>query len=71
MDILSFNRDFLDNSYSNKDVLSAFKQATAKNLTIQRGMSVTEISDVVSEKIIAVIKRQFEETKKQFENKTK
>lgn len=71
MDILSFNRDFSDNSFSNKDVLSAFKQATAKNLTIQRGMSVTEISDVVSEKIITVIKHQFEETKIQFENKAK
>ncbi len=71
MDILSFNRDFSDNSFSNKDVLSAFKQATAKNQTIQRGMSVTEISDLVSEKIITVIKHQFEETKIQFENKAK
>ena len=71
MDILSFNRDFSDNSFSNKDVLSAFKQTTAKNQTIQRGMSVTEISDLVSEKIITVIKHQFEETKIQFENKAK
>ncbi len=69
MNTLSFNRDFVNSSYSNKDVLSAFRQTDEKNLTIQQGMSPKEISDIVSEKIITVVKEQFEATKTQFETK--
>ena len=71
MDILSFDTDFAGNSFSNKDVLSAFKQHPEKTLTIQQGMSVKEISDVVSDKIIAVVKEQFQATKEQFQAKEK
>ncbi len=69
MNILSFNHDYATNTYSNKDVLSAFKQTAEKNLIIQQGMSDKEISEIVSEKIIAVVKEQFEAIKEQFEAK--
>ena len=72
MNILSFNGDFAaENAFSDKDVLSAFKQHPEKSMTIQQGMSAKEISEVVSDKIIAVVKEQFEATKEQFESKEK
>jgi serine/threonine protein phosphatase PrpC len=69
METLSFNNNCENNSYSNKDVLSAFKETSEKNLSIHQGMSVKEISEIVSEKIIVIIKEQFEATKRQFETK--
>lgn len=66
MEALSFNSSHAS-SFLNNDVLSAFKETSEKNLTIQQGMSVKEISDIVSEKIIAVVKNQFEATKNQYE----
>lgn len=71
METLSFNTNYANNSYSNKDVLSAFKETSEKNLNIHQGMSVKEISEIVSEKIITVVKKQFEATKTQFETKEK
>lgn len=68
METLSFNTN---NSYTNTDVLSAFKERSEKNLAIHQGMSVKEISEIVSEKIIAVVKEQFEATKIQYETKEK
>jgi len=69
METLSYNKNYANNSYSNKDVLSAFKETSQKNLAIHQGMSVKEISEIVSEKIIAVVKEQFEATKIQYETK--
>jgi serine/threonine protein phosphatase PrpC len=46
-------------------------QTSEKNLNIHQGMSVKEISEIVSEKIITVVKEQFEATKTQFETKEK
>ena len=71
METLSFNTNYAKNSYSNKDVPSAFKETSERNLNIHQGMSVKEISEIVSEKIIAVVKAQFEATKTQFETKEK
>ena len=71
MEALSFNTNFVNNSYSNKDVLSAFKETSEKKLNIHQGMSINEISEIVSEKIITVVKEQFEATKTQFETKGK
>jgi len=69
MEALSFNINTINKSHSNKDVLSAFKKTSERNLDIHRGMSVKEISEIVSEKIIAVVKEQFEATKIQYENR--
>lgn len=71
MQTLSFNMNLANSTYSNKDVLSAFKETSEKNLAIHQGMSVKEISEIVSEKIITVVKEQFEATKIEYENKIK
>ena len=71
METVSFNTNFSNNSYSNKDVLSAFKETSEKKLNIHQGMSINEISEIVSEKIITVVKEQFAATKTQFETKGK
>jgi serine/threonine protein phosphatase PrpC len=63
METLTFNTNYANNSYSNSDVLSAFKETTEKNLNIHQGMSVKEISEIVSEKIITIVREQFEATK--------
>jgi hypothetical protein len=63
---LSFSNDLTIHSSLDKDVLSVFKPTEEKTLTIQQGMSVLEISDIVSEKIIAIVKEQFQATKDQF-----
>jgi hypothetical protein len=69
MNNLSFDNNFEGNSMIDEDVLSAFKQNSKRSMNIQHGMSAKEISDVVSEKIIAVVKEQFEATKVEFESK--
>lgn len=69
MNQLSFNSDFSCNSFSDRDVLSVFKQDSEKNLTIQKGMSVKEISEIVSDKVMEVIMQQFETTKEKFQSK--
>ena len=69
MDILSFNNEIECNTVSNKDVLSAFKRKTEKNLTIQQDMSISEIAEIVSDKIIILVNEQFQSTKNQFQNK--
>lgn len=71
METLSFNSNSGNNSNFNKDLLSGFKEKSDKNSTIQYGMTVKEISEIVSEKIIKVVKDQFEATKIQFEQKEK
>ena len=69
MSKLTFNPDFSVSTASHTDVLSVFKPHAGKSLTIRHGMSVKEISEVVSENVIAVVKEQFEATKKQFQAK--
>lgn len=54
---------------SNKDVLSAFKPLADRQSTIQQGMSVQEIAEVVSDRVLAVIQDQFKATKAEFEAK--
>jgi len=69
MNFLTFNNEVTSNAYSDRDVLSVFKQQPERAMTIQQGMSAKEISDVVSEKVIAVVKEQFEATKVEFQAK--
>jgi hypothetical protein len=69
MNLLSFNNELTSTLEANKDVLSAFKPHSDKKFTIQQGMTIREISDVVSEKIINVVKEQFEMIKEDFNMK--
>ncbi|MEC5165635.1 hypothetical protein RCH18_001366 [Flavobacterium sp. PL11] len=70
MSLLTFNNDLTSTLEVTKDVLSVFRQSNDKKITIRQGMSISEISEVVSEKIINVVKEQFEITKEDFETKT-
>jgi hypothetical protein len=65
-----FNSDYFVGSLITKDVLSVFKDRPEKSHTIMHGMSVNEISDIVSEKVIEVVKEQFRVTKEQFQGNT-
>ncbi len=69
MESIMMYNPFEKNSNLNKDVLSIFKEKSDKNLHIRAGMSMDEISEVVSEKIMNLIKEQFEATKAQLEEK--
>ena len=69
MNNLFLNNESECNTISNKDVLSVFKRNTEKNLTIQNSMSINEIAEVVSEKIILLINEQFQSTKENFQKK--
>lgn len=71
MSTLTFNTSHINSSFANQDVLSVFKESTEKKINIHQGMSVNEISEIVSENIISVIKEQFEITKSNFDISTK
>lgn len=63
------NKNDANGTLPKQDVLSIFKEKSEKNLSIQQGLSVDEISDIVSERLINVVIQQFEETKARFINK--
>ncbi len=67
MSKLTFNPDFSVSALHHKDVLAVFKPHTEKSMNIHQGMSVKEISEVVSERVIAVVKEQFQATKEKFQ----
>jgi len=69
MNDMGFNNNFLTSSMPHRDVLSVFKEHPEKSLTVQQGMSAKEISDIVSEKVIEVVKEQFRITKERFQGK--
>lgn len=57
-----FNTNILNTNYSFKENSINFLQQKLKPTEIVYGMSINEISDVVSEKIMNIIRKQFEET---------
>ncbi len=66
MDILFFDKNFPETVNSSIDILSAFKQKSKKSLIINQNMSDKDISEVVSEKIINIVKEQFQVTEENF-----
>jgi hypothetical protein len=71
MNTLNFNQDLSSGTLANKDVLEGFKQQTDKNLVIKPGMSVNEIADIVSDRVMEIIKEQFKATEEKFLAKSK
>ncbi len=72
MNILSFNNGFANNNtFSDRDVLSAFKQEPDQHQEIKQGMSSQQIADIVSDRLIEVVREQFETVKKKFQAKAK
>ena len=69
MNILSLNSGCVCKSNGNRDMLSGFKQHSDKGMSIRSGMTVNEISDVVSDKIINVVKEQFKRKEQKYQVK--
>lgn len=70
MTTFSFNPDCPPNT-KDRGVLSTFKNRSEKPEQIVQGMSPKEISEVVSDKVIAVVREQFQNTKNLFCQKAK
>jgi hypothetical protein len=67
MNTLSFNQEFNQRHTREQDILSAFRKGDRAQATeIKQGMTPEEISEVVSDRLIAVVKEQFDAAKKQF-----
>lgn len=66
MTTFSFNPDCLPITSKDRDVLSTFKNRSEKPGQIVQGMSPEEISEVVSDKVIEVVREQFQNTKNIF-----
>lgn len=71
MTTFSFNPDCPPSISRERDVLSSFKNHSEKPEQIMQGMSPKEISEVVSEKVMAVVREQFENTKNSFREREK
>ena len=70
MSITYFNPELSKSSHAD-DVLSSIRQNAGKNMEIHENMSSREISDVVSDRLISVVKKQFEIAKKDFQSRSK
>lgn len=55
--------------FSERDVLSVFTQSANPSQEIRHGMAPNEIAEIVSDRLIEVIKKQFEESKKEFQHR--
>lgn len=66
MDLSSFQQICTCDLHLGNDVLSTLKKHAEKSSEIQQGMTPQEISEVVADKIIAVVKQQFLATEQKF-----
>lgn len=66
MNVLSLNSGCVCDSNLNKDLLSGFKRHSEKEMSIRPGMTINEISDVVSDRIMNVVKEQFEKSEQEY-----
>lgn len=54
-----------------KDILSTFRQQPEKSNQIQKGMSPLEIADIVSDRLIDMVRMQFDSLKAEYLSKNK
>lgn len=69
MDTISFDQQYDRSRMGERDVLAAFRRTSEKKQEIQRGMSPQEIAEVVSDRLMTVVRGQFEHAKREFEQK--
>lgn len=69
MGITYLNSLLSQNASGEKDILSSILQNSGKHNQIHEGMTSIEISEVVSDKVISIIKEQFESAKKEYQEK--
>jgi len=58
MSLFSFNTGCANGTCGSTDVLAVFRNETEKHTAIKQGMSANEISDIVSDRLVEVIKEQ-------------
>lgn len=63
MNFISLNSEENKNYLMEKDILSAFDQVAVKPTQINQGMSPKQISEVVSDHLMSVVKKQFDTAK--------
>lgn len=66
MNFISLNTEENKNYLMEKDILSAFNQAVIKPTNIGQGMTPQQISEVVSDHLISVVKKQFDVAKQNY-----
>jgi hypothetical protein len=64
-----FDKSTNQGNYGERDVLSAFRKTPETRSEIQRGMSPQEIAEIVSDRLMKVVKDQFQAAKKEFDEK--
>ena len=64
-----FDKNLNRGNFGDRDVLSAFRKTSENRGEIQRGMSPQEIAEIVSDRLIEVVKGQFQAAKKEFDEK--
>ncbi len=69
MNTLSFDQHINQSRMGEQDVLAGFRRTSEKKLDIQRGMSPQEIAEVVSDRLMTVVRGQFEAARREFEQK--
>ena len=62
-----FDKNVNQGNFGNRDVLAAFRTAPEKKAEIQQGMSPQEIADIVSDRLMEVVKDQFQAAKKDYD----
>ena len=67
MNSFLFNKEINQGNFGDRDVLSAFRKEPEKSTEIRQGMTPGEIADIVSDRLMTIVKSQFEEAKKQFQ----
>lgn len=64
-----FDRHMSQGNFGERDVLSAFRKTPERKSEIQGGMSPQEIAEIVSDRLMEVVKDQFQAAKKDFDDK--
>jgi hypothetical protein len=58
-----------EDNYRDRDVLSVFRKTPKKKTEIEPGMSPEEIVEIVTDRLMDIIREQFQAAKKQFQEK--
>ena len=67
MSIISQNLKFAKEAYSGRNMLAAFNPKTEKPTEVEYGMTPDQIADIISEKLMVIVRAQFEATRIKFE----
>jgi hypothetical protein len=70
MNFISLNSEENKNYLMEKDILSAFNQVAVNPTNINQGMSPKQIAEVVSDHLMAVVKKQFDTAKQNYQAKS-